>query len=138
MTEPLLSHPGLEEAGQKERVLLFFLGGENYALPLSSVEAILPDCSAASVPRQPAFLEGFFETGGECIPLVNVDRLLGIVGHLPTQARKVLVLRIEKFRFAFRVDAILGTRESVEVDGQPFLLLDLEALLQRPETGARP
>lgn len=151
-----LSLQGMDEKGeQKARVLLFSLGGENYAVDLDPIEAILPDQVLSQIPKQPALFEGFFEFPGECLPVVKLNRLLGGVAPCAWPLGKILVIRHEGFRLAFRVDTILGTREwekvetlsgsslheteSLEVDGQIYLLLKLDSLLPSKHLeGARP
>lgn len=111
------------------RILLFSLGGECYALDLDPIESILPEAPLDQVPMQPAFFDGFLRHQGECLPVVSLHKLLGSARIPERLGGKMLIVRYQGFLLAFRVDAVLGTRQSEDLRESEAILLSLDALL---------
>ena len=79
---------------EPERVLLvFYVGGQLAAVPLESVERIAPMAQLARPPGLPSPLEGILDLGGEAVPVLRLDRLLGLAVHEPGLYSMLIVLK---------------------------------------------
>lgn len=139
------------------RFLIFTLGEEAYALPISAVEEVvsLPD-ALTRLPKAPAFVAGVMNLRGSPVPVVDQRRRFEVEGAAPSRPR-VVITRLDGTPVGFAVDAvteILEVPESrlaatpdlaadagrlfdrvarVEADGRMILLLNPQELLQRAE-----
>jgi len=59
-------------------ILLFSVGGQAVALPLESVERIVPMAQLTCPPGLPSALEGILNLGATAVPVLRLDRLLGL------------------------------------------------------------
>jgi purine-binding chemotaxis protein CheW len=67
--------------GPQRDLLVFSVGGLVAALPLENVERIAPMARLARPPGLPAPLEGILDLGGTAVPVLRLDRLLGLPIH---------------------------------------------------------
>ncbi len=136
--------------GRVERVLLFSLGPELFAVEGRLVKGVVPVEELTPVPRAPRPLLGVFAHRGAVLPLVDVRTTLGLVdGPRPTPVL-TLLLEVASWAVGVAIDQVRGyerlaveetgrpqgssrsaelTWGWVERDGERFSLLDAEALL---------
>jgi purine-binding chemotaxis protein CheW len=74
-------------------LLVFHVGGQMAALPLESVERIAPMAQLARPPGLPSPLEGILDLGGTAVPVLRLDRLLGLPVHEPGLYSMLIVLK---------------------------------------------
>jgi two-component system sensor histidine kinase and response regulator WspE len=129
------------------RALVFDIGGEPYAMPISLVERVLRiDRSAVHL------LEGkpFFTLDGEHVGIVSAAQLLELPDDRTGDADlPVVIIGAGKQRYALQIDAVIGEKNLVAQpiepifgklrdvsaaalldDGTPVLILDVVDLLQ--------
>ncbi len=85
-------------------MVVFEVGGRDCALPVEAVGEVLPMATLARSPGQPPILEGFLNLRGEAVPVVRLDRLLGLEGKEPDLETALLVVRQGGMPVAFLVD----------------------------------
>ncbi|MDH4101557.1 MAG: chemotaxis protein CheW [Nitrospirota bacterium] len=138
----------LERGADEEvpaRVLLFFVEGAQYALPIDNAIEVMRPKSVTEVPRTPAFVLGVFSVRGDMIPVVDLSSRLGLVSKVPYDERKVVVAMVDGLKVAFVVEKLGGVREilmselkpvealfvkgTVNRDGRSILMLDSAKLL---------
>jgi purine-binding chemotaxis protein CheW len=133
------------------------LGEDLHAIPIESVEEVLPALPIESVPQCPAFVLGVIFVRGHLIPVVSGAERLGIKNHQRPIEPHIVCLRIDDrlvgVEFDEAVDLIdlgssqplaaheLGSREGffvgvVELDGEIVRLLDPRNLIGREEAAA--
>jgi purine-binding chemotaxis protein CheW len=140
-----------------EGILLFRLGTERYALPVAAVaEVIRYPAILTRVPRAPRFLAGIASHRGAALPVIEQRIRFGVPGEAPAAGRRVIVTRLDDVSVGFAVDAVEALRQvpagslaatpgladggglfdrvaGLEAAGQPVLLVDPRALLDRAE-----
>jgi purine-binding chemotaxis protein CheW len=79
-----------EEATLK--LLIFRLSGFDCAFPLDAVREIAPMASLFRPPGLPPALAGFLDLRGTAIPILHLDRLLGLPDQLPGLHTPMVVL----------------------------------------------
>lgn len=59
------------------KVLVFHIGRERYALPLTAVLRVLPVARLKALPGAPDYVPGLLDLHGEAVPVVDLSRLAG-------------------------------------------------------------
>ncbi|GGD08829.1 chemotaxis protein CheW [Aureimonas glaciei] len=95
------------QKGAVEQVLVFQLGAEEYALPVSAVGEVmrLPD-RLTRVPRAPSFVEGVMNHRGKALPVIDQRRRFDIDGESVPERRRVIVTTIGGLEAGFVVDSV--------------------------------
>jgi purine-binding chemotaxis protein CheW len=74
--------------------LTFFLGAEEYALPLSRVSEILPLGELTRVPAAPPFVIGLASLHGAAVPVIDVAAKFGAGTAAAERTRSIIAVRI--------------------------------------------
>ena len=105
--------------GPRTSLLVFSAAGRRLALPLGEVRRVVPLPLLEKPAGAPAFLEGFFDFGGELISAVRLDRLLSL-GEEPLGVYSpLLVLRRGDPPLALHVASIESILDYGAADIQP-------------------
>jgi purine-binding chemotaxis protein CheW len=80
-------------AGNIEAVV-FNLGGETFALPVSTVQEILDYREAFQMPKGPNWLAGLIDVRGEAIPMIDLRVRLGLLAATVSPTTRILVLGV--------------------------------------------
>src|SRR5437667_9531123 len=99
--------PPTQGAGPRRSLLLFRLGGRACALPADAVAEVVPLPLLSRPPGLPDLLEGLLNLGGQAVPVVRLDRLLGLPPLAPGLYTPLLVLR-RPVPLALLVEAVQG------------------------------
>ncbi len=106
-------------------LVVFALGGQEFALPLGAVEAVLrlPDL-IAELPHGEAAVVGSTTVRGALLPLLSLRALLAMPAAAPTIRTRVVVARIGVHRVGLVVDRIRGVEHVPEtvIDAIPQVL----------------
>ena len=95
-----------------QRLLVFEIAGDAFAVPLDAVGEILPLPLLSRPPGIPSLLEGFLNLGGQAIPVLNALRLFHLESRLPGLHAHLLVLKNKTGTPpAILVDRAAGTEE---------------------------
>jgi len=90
---------------QGEKLLVFDLANEKYAIPIHDIAQIIDLPPTTPVPNAPGFLAGIFSLRGRIISIVDVATRLGLENAAP-EAPKVIVVDILQDHFGLLVDRI--------------------------------
>jgi purine-binding chemotaxis protein CheW len=145
--------------GTNAQFLVFRLGGEEYGLPIGSVDEVerVPE-QITRIPKTPKFLEGVINLRGEVLPVVDQRRRFDLPKFMGERERqRLIVVRTDRHRAALIVDSVsevlLAASDAVEpapdlanektrlvhgvinleATGRMVLLLDPAELLSRSE-----
>jgi purine-binding chemotaxis protein CheW len=120
---------GEEPEVERERYILFDLGGETYAAPVLSVRQVVETVARTRVPRTAPAIDGIMDLRGEITAVINPWVHLSI----PREPRDwddqyvvVFTVREGEQPIGIRIDAVLGV-EGFPVDD-----------VTEPEAGANP
>ncbi|WP_414475353.1 chemotaxis protein CheW [Microvirga sp. M2] len=141
-----------------EQFIVFRLGGEEYGLPIGSVDEVvrLPD-TLARLPKAPAFIEGVMNLRGRVVPVIDQRRRFKFETRGERRRERIVVVRIDHMQAGFVVDTvsevlkipqnqlrptpelaadgsqIIDRVANIEVEGRMILLLNPRELLDRAE-----
>ncbi len=59
-------------------VVTFLLGGQAFGLPVGTVREVVPNAWLDQPPHMPTVVEGILNLGGRAVPVLRLDRLLGV------------------------------------------------------------
>ena len=85
--------PSVRATGPRRALLFFQLGGQLCALPADAVAEVVPLPALSRPPGLPDLLEGLLNLGGQTVPVVRLDRLLGLPPLTPGLYTPLLILR---------------------------------------------
>jgi purine-binding chemotaxis protein CheW len=91
----------------EEQLVVFRLMGEEYAVPIESVQEIVrvPD-ELIRVPTTPNFIEGVVNLRGAVLPVVDQRRRFGLPGAARNDRQRIVVFAIAGTRTGFIVDSV--------------------------------
>lgn len=105
-------------------VLNFVVGGEGYALPVSSLREIQPLRKLTALPGTPDFVQGIMVVRGQVVSVVDLRVLLGLSPSPLHAGSSAIVLENETMTFSFLADEIGDIRFLPDDDlqaGEPSL-----------------
>jgi purine-binding chemotaxis protein CheW len=143
---------------ETEQFIIFQLGGEEYGLPIASVDEVVrvPEV-LTRLPRAPAFIEGVMNLRGRVVPVIDQRRRFKVEGGSERRRERIVVVRMDHMHAGFVVDAVsevlkisrnqlrptpelaaegsqvIDRIANIEVEGRMILLLDPRELLDRAE-----
>ena len=107
-----------DSAGKKIRMLSFWLGAEQFAIPLALVERVEEYHEATGVPQGAAAgIAGAVQIQGEVAPVIDLRRVMGVVEEARNAA--FLVVRIDGGVWALTVNRVERVIEIAEADIEP-------------------
>ncbi|WP_322964566.1 chemotaxis protein CheW [Sphingomonas fuzhouensis] len=130
-------------AGRDIQVVVFGLGEEEFALPVTTVREILDHRTAYRVPHAPDWFLGLTDVRGESVPMVDLRVRLGLSPVEPTLTTRILVIDMpgaggKPLALGLVVDRVLdvATFAADSVEGAPELggrwrSDQIEAILRR-------
>lgn len=92
-------------------LVVFILDGQRYALPLGSVEKVLPMVEVSPLPKAPAIALGVINLHGAVVPVLDLRRRLGLPPHAYGPTAHLLVTTTPGRRLALPVDEVLGVTQ---------------------------
>lgn len=93
------------------RLVVFTLDGQRYALPLATVERVLPMVAVSPLPQAPEIALGVINLHGQVLPVLDIRRRLGFPPRDFGLTAHLLVARTSRRTLAVPVDEVLGVRE---------------------------
>jgi purine-binding chemotaxis protein CheW len=95
-----------ETAVPRTRFVVFQLGPEKCALPVSDVREIVALPAIARLPGLPPLIAGFMNLEGTAIPVVRLDHLFSLPEHDPDVYTPLIVMKVGSPAVALLVDRI--------------------------------
>ncbi|NLY55799.1 MAG: chemotaxis protein CheW [Firmicutes bacterium] len=143
---------------QSVQIVVFRVGGLEYAVGIEQVQEIIDRAEITRVPHAPDFILGVFNLRGKIIPAIDLMRRLGL-GSTSQDAQIIVEVATDDHTIGILADYVTETTEVpaedieppsvmigdtsqkyikgiVKIDDRLISLLDLEALLNIDETTA--
>jgi purine-binding chemotaxis protein CheW len=99
--------------GKGERLLIFTLERERYAIPIHDIALIIQGTTITPIPNAPDFLLGILSLRGKVVSILDAAKRLQLVRREAVQEGKIIVLDMGTDQFGLLVD---GIEQLVEVD----------------------
>lgn len=94
----------------EERLVCFFVGGQELALPIEAVRETIPLSPITRVFLTPPWLTGIFSLRGEIVPVIDLGPWLGLPPSTPGEGTRLLVLRHPTRVLAILVEGLAQLR----------------------------
>jgi purine-binding chemotaxis protein CheW len=93
---------------KKVQMIIFRLGTEEYAVPITSIHEIIMPQSPTHIPRCPSFVEGIINLRGHIIPIIDGKKkfMLDIKEKTEANNSRIMVLDIEHEIIGLIVDEV--------------------------------
>jgi chemotaxis signal transduction protein len=106
----------LADSERQQRIMVFHLGEERCALPLSDVVEVISGAAIAPVPGAPAYVAGVIQVRGEIRPVFRLGQLLGTA--VAESSDTVALVRRRNHEVGLRIGRVEDIRTVSEADLQ--------------------
>lgn len=93
-------------SNKKKRLVVFKLGGQQYAISSRNVERIIALAELERVPGAPKLLLGFLNLSGAPLPVLRLDRLFQLPESILGLWTPLIIVRCSKLRLALLVEQV--------------------------------
>jgi purine-binding chemotaxis protein CheW len=97
----------MTQQGDDIQVVVFRVGGQEFAFNVFHVQRILRYEAPAPLPKAPAFLEGVVQVQGAVVPVIDLRKRFELRDAPQREETRTMVLESEGFVVAVVVDAVL-------------------------------
>ena len=111
-----------------ERVLLFTIEGDRFALPLGVVEHVVHAVAITELPGAPEIVLGIIDVHGEIVPVINMRRRLGLPEREIELTDQIILARAGK-----KVVALLADQVGDVTFLPPGALIDAESIARHAD-----
>ena len=88
------------------QLVTFNLGSEEFALDILLVQEINRRVEITKVPKTPEFVEGVINLRGKIVPVLDLRKRFGLVGHEFTAQSRIIVVNIDNRVLGLLVDSV--------------------------------
>jgi len=97
----------MAQVGDDIQVVIFRVGGQEFAFNVFHVQRILRYEKPAALPKAPAFLEGVLQVQGQVVPVVDLRRRFELRDAPLREETRTMVLEADGLLVGVVVDAVL-------------------------------
>ncbi|MEW6775209.1 MAG: chemotaxis protein CheW [Bdellovibrionota bacterium] len=112
-----------------QKFVLFGLGRERYAVPVSAVKEIIRAERIFPLPKTPPFIEGIISLRGDIVPVVDLRKRFDLPGGEKTAESRIVVFEMESFYVGISVDQVFEVVKVEEgaIEAPPPLVAGFQA-----------
>lgn len=103
-----IGDPRVEMCAPAATVVVFFLDGQRYALPLDRVDQVLPMVWVSALPEAPAIVMGVVNLHGYIVPVLDIRCRFGLPPRAWGLTAQLIVVQLTRYRVALPVDEVVG------------------------------
>jgi purine-binding chemotaxis protein CheW len=96
-----------------EKIVVFTLDDQNFALPLDNVLKIIHAVTIRSLPRAPEIIFGIINVKGQIIPVADIRKRLKLPEHEIDPDDRLIIADTGKRKIALLVDSVIGIRDLI-------------------------
>src|SRR2546421_4822085 len=96
----------VSKAEEMLQLVTFKLGSEEFALDILVVQEINRRVEITKVPKTPEFVEGVINLRGKIVPVLDLRKRFGLVGHEFTAQSRIIVVNIDNRVLGLLVDSV--------------------------------
>lgn len=106
-------------ADEVEQCIVFDIDGEEYAVLISDVREVVEVPSITPVPDSPAFILGIMNLRGKVVPVLDLEKRLGLTRKEPVIGRHILVSDYGNTLMGVQVDEVKEVLRTKKKSIQP-------------------
>ncbi|NLD95490.1 MAG: purine-binding chemotaxis protein CheW, partial [Synergistaceae bacterium] len=96
----------MEVQNNEWQVVVFFLGGQAFAISVDKTREILRWPGSRPIPESHPAMIGITSVRGEVMPLLDLRAYLGITPKVPLESSKVIIAEFNESKLGFVVDGV--------------------------------
>lgn len=100
----MLGEKTQKKTSQEINVVVFEIGGERYGIDVMHVLEVLPIMDILPIPQAPLFVKGMINLRGKPVPIIDLREKVGMV---QTEARRIIIVELDKRSIGLMVDNVL-------------------------------
>lgn len=97
-----------DKRNEEEQIILFIQNNEEYGFEISSVREIIRFNDVVKVPNTPHFVEGIITVRNNCLPLINLAKLLNLENNGDIYEKHVFIIDADEYTYGVMVDRVVG------------------------------
>ena len=127
---------GAEEADgegiERDQYLVFTAMGQEYGIQAMRVQEISAMIEITKVPKTPEFVEGVINLRGKIVPVLDLRKRFGLVGHEFTAQSRIIVVNIDNRVLGLLVDSVSEVLQipAQTIEPPPPLVAGIDAAYQ--------
>jgi purine-binding chemotaxis protein CheW len=106
--------PAVNQSIKNKQFLAFSLGETLFCIESAVVESTISMQSITFVPQVPDYIEGVTNLRGNVVPVINLNKRLGLPPSTGTPGRRIINIKIKSLEAGLVVDAI---HPDIQIDG---------------------
>ncbi len=91
---------------QENKVVIFSVGSQEYAVPITVVKEVVPWSRPTPVPEAPPIVEGVIDLRGDIIPVIDLGKRFGTSRSRPPEDSKIIVMEVDGRQAGVVVDEV--------------------------------
>ncbi|KXG11178.1 chemotaxis protein CheW [Anoxybacillus rupiensis] len=111
------------------KVVVFQLGNEQYAIPIEQVVSIEKMAAPTVIPQMPDYMLGVVRIRGELVPVLDMVKILYRHSYIQTEKTRLIVVQTEDLVVAFIAD---DAKEILDIPSEAMKKLNMLAYRQTP------
>ncbi|OQM45033.1 chemotaxis protein CheW [Anoxybacillus sp. UARK-01] len=111
------------------KVVVFQLGNEQYAIPIEQVVSIEKMAAPTVIPQMPDYMLGVVRIRGELVPVLDMVKILYRHSYIQTEKTRLIVVQAEDLVVAFIAD---DAKEILDIPSEAMKQLNMLAYRQTP------
>ncbi|KIQ93220.1 Coupling protein CheW [Anoxybacillus thermarum] len=112
-----------------EKVVVFQLANEQYAIPVEHVVSIEKMSHPTIIPGMPSYMLGVVRIRGELVPVLDTSQILYRHPYVETEETRFIVVHTDDVHVAFIVD---DAKEIIDIPSQMMKQVNMLAYQQTP------
>lgn len=105
--------------GQEEQLVVFQLNDQQYALPINETQEIIRMVDVTRLPNTNYYLEGIINLRGTILPVINLNRRLGLPEKEVDYDTRIIVVEREGSKVGMIVDSVLEVGSYTDSELEP-------------------
>ena len=102
-----------------EQLVVFQLSDQKYALPIQETQEIIRMTEVTRIPNADYYLEGIINLRGTILPVINLNRRLGLVEKEEDDETRIVVVENNDQKVGMIVDSVLEVGRYSESEVEP-------------------
>lgn len=121
------SDNGQEEHVDRSQIVVFKLGGEEYAMMIDEIKEVVVTPNIAKIPLMPSYIKGVANVRGNILAVLDLEEKFGLIKEEKDKNKKnyILVVESDKYKMAILVQEVPNTLNILDsqIDNSPNVVI---------------
>ncbi|MBT28638.1 MAG: chemotaxis protein CheW [Thalassobius sp.] len=121
---------GQDEHVDRSQIVVFKLGGEEYAMMIDEIKEVVVTPNIAKIPLMPSYIKGVANVRGNILAVLDLEEKFGLIKEEKDKNKKnyILVVESDKYKMAILVQEVPNTLNILDsqIDNSPNVVIGEE------------